>query len=139
MASAGVGHLVADPGRRLADPDRASAAEYWAFITSFWLRNDSIFAESCLLVRLELLLLLVQLGDLPVEILELRLGRGLPLERHAGQVLAVGAERLARLRLELRHAGLQLARLELSRFFAVTTSATPRLTFWSSSSCFSYE
>ena len=110
---AGVGHLVADPGRGLADPDRRLRGRVLG-LHHFLLAAERLdLRRERLLVRLELLLLLVQLGDLPVEILELRLSRGLALERHAGEVLAVGAERLARLRLQLRHAGLELARLEL--------------------------
>src|SRR5207244_2267365 len=48
-----------------------------------------------------------------VEILKLRLHRGLALEGGAGEVLTAGAERLARLRVELDDALLELRRLEL--------------------------
>ena len=91
----------------------ASAAEYWALITSFCERNCSIFADELLLARDELLLLVLQLLHLRVEILELLLDPGLPLERLPGEVLAAGGECLARLRVERDDVLLQLLRLEL--------------------------
>ncbi len=87
---------------------------------------------------MQLLLLGLQAGDLLVEPLELLLDERLPLERLAREILAAGAERLARLALELRDVAARASCVCISRrFFAVTTSATPFLTFCSSSSCFS--
>jgi len=82
------------------DPYLRSAAEYCALITSFSERKASTRVESCLLARDELLLLRLELLDLPVETLELLLNRGLALERLPGEILAPLPERLACLRVE---------------------------------------
>ena len=79
--------------------------------------------------------MLLELLHLPVEPLELLLHARLPLERLAREVLAAAGERLPCLRLELDDALLERVCCIWSRFFAVTTSAIPRLTFWRSVSC----
>jgi hypothetical protein len=55
----------------------------------------------------------LELLDLLVERLQLRLGHGLALERRAGEVLAPLRERLTRLRVELDHLLLELGGLHL--------------------------
>src|SRR5207248_11689697 len=67
----------------------------------------------CLLVRLELRLLLLELADLAIEVLELGLSRRLALEGHPGEVFTVLRQRLTRLRLELGDARLEILRQEL--------------------------
>ena len=116
----------------------ASAAEYCALMTSFWLRKASTLVGEALLVLDQLLLLGCEAGDLLVETLELLLRERLALERGAGEILAAGAERLACLARRASTTSCSSFCVCISRrFFAVTTSAMPRLTFWSSSSCFS--
>src|SRR5581483_11955669 len=66
-----------------------------------------------LLVRHELLLLVVEPLHLDVELLELLLDAGLPLECLPGEVLVPGRERLTRLLLELDDALLERAALHL--------------------------
>ena len=70
-------------------------------MTSFLLRNCSILVRRFCSEVGQLLLLLLELGDLGVERLQLGLDHVLALERGAGEVLAAGGERLARLRVEL--------------------------------------
>ena len=78
--------------------------------------------------------------DLLVEVLELLLDDRLPLERRlAREILPAGPERLAGLVSSLTTLCSSWFVCSCNRFFAVTTSATPRLTFCSISSCFSYE
>jgi hypothetical protein len=72
-------------------------------------------------------LLTLELLHLRVQILQLLLEARLPLERLAGEILPAGGKRLASLGVELDNV----------LFFAVTTSATPRLTFCRDWSCFS--
>ena len=79
-------------------------------MTSFCDRKASIFADELLLARDELLLLRLEPLHLLVEPLELLLHGRLALERCAREILAAGAERLARLRLELDDALLELSR-----------------------------
>ena len=62
---------------------------------------------------IELLLLCLKARDLLIEPLELLLDERLPLERLAREILAAGAQRLARLALELCHVLLELLRLQL--------------------------
>src|SRR5204862_6847867 len=59
------------------------------------------------------LLLLLELGDLRVEALQLALDERLALEGGAGEILAVRGERLAGLAVELDDALLELRRLKL--------------------------
>ena len=109
----GVGHLLADPGRRLADPDLRLGGRVLR-LDDFLLRPEGLDLRGQLLLgRRELLLLLVELLDLPVEILELLLRERLPLERGAREILATGRDRVAGLRVELDEALLQLVGLEL--------------------------
>ena len=77
-------------------------------MTSFCERKDSIRASSCCCAADELLLLVLELLHLRVELLQLRLGDRLALERLAGEVLAVRRDRLARLGLELDDVLLEL-------------------------------
>ena len=65
----------------------ASAAEYCALMTSFFVRKASIFSRSFASESIELLLLGLELGDLLVERLQLGLGDVLALERGAREVL----------------------------------------------------
>ena len=91
----------------------ASAAEYCALMTSFLVRKASIFARSCFSFSISCSCCCSSSRDLRVEPLQLGLDRGLALERHAREVLAVLRERLARLRVELDHLLLELLRLHL--------------------------
>ena len=91
----------------------ASAAEYCALMTSFLVRNWSIFVRSCCSFWISDCLLLLELGDLLVERLQLALGELLALERGAREVLLAGRERLARLRVELDDLLLELGLLHL--------------------------
>ena len=81
----------------------ASAAVYCALMTSLRVRKVSTLAFSRALVLDQPLLLGLEVGDLGVEALQLGLHQRLALERGAGQVLAAGAERGARLLLERDH------------------------------------
>ena len=82
-------------------------------MTSFLVRNCSIFCRAALLVRDELLLLALELLDLLIERLELGLGEVLALERRAREVLAALRERLPRLGVELHDLLLELLGLHL--------------------------
>ena len=82
-------------------------------MTSFLVRNWSIFVAQLLLLLDQRLLLLLELGDLLVERLQLALGELLALERGAREVLLAGRERLAGLRVELDDLLLELGLLEL--------------------------
>ena len=137
---AGVGHLLADPGRRLADPHLRLGGRVLRLDDLLLAAEGLDLGREALLVREELLLLGLEPGDLLVEPLELLLGDRLALERRAREVLAAGGERLRAPGRRASGAPARACRVcSSSRFFAVTTSATPRLTFCSISSCFSYE
>ena len=82
-------------------------------MTSFCERNDSMRVSSCCCDAIELLLLVLELLHLRVELLQLLLRGGLPLERLPGEVLAVRGDRLACLRLELDDVLLERLCLEL--------------------------
>src|SRR5207247_351226 len=80
----------------------------------FLLTSEGLdLGRELLLAADELLLLRLEVVRLPVEVLQLLLDDRLALERLACEVLAAGAERFARLGLELDDALLELARLEL--------------------------
>ena len=91
----------------------ASAAEYCALMTSFLVRNWSIFVPQLLLLLDQRLLLLLELGDLLVERLQLALCELLALERGARKILLARRQRLARLRVELDDLLLELGLLHL--------------------------
>ena len=80
-------------------------------IVSFCVRNASTFVELAL-ARYELLLLLLEGLELPVEVLQLGLGGGLALERGARGPPPCG-KRLAGLGVELDEALLELVRPQL--------------------------
>ena len=82
-------------------------------MTSFLVRNGSIFVRSCCSFVDQLLLLRLELRDLLVERLQLGLRERLALERHAGEVLAALGQRLARLGVELDDLLLELRGLHL--------------------------
>ncbi len=82
-------------------------------MTSFLVRNDSIFARSFLLGVGQLLLLLFQFCDLGVEPLQLGLGDVLALQRGPREILLAGGQRLSGLRVELDHALLERRLLHL--------------------------
>ena len=94
----------------------ASAAEYWALITSFCERKASILASSWCCESTSLSCSLRELLHLRVEPLELLLHGGLALERLAREILAVRRDRLPRLRLELDDVLLQALGLDLQPF-----------------------
>src|SRR5439155_3992833 len=108
---AGVGHLAADPRRRLADPHLRLGRGVLR-LHHFLLRAEGFDPRGeLLLVRSELLLLVLERLYLTVEILELRLHGRLALERLPCEVLAPAAQRLPRLGLELDDALLELGLL----------------------------
>ena len=82
---ADVGHLLAEPVA--ASPIRtcASAAEYCAFTTSFWVRNASTLADSRRSWSIRFCCCSSSCGDLLVEPLELALDQRLSLERSAAR------------------------------------------------------
>ena len=77
--------------------------------------------------------------DLLVETLELRLRDRLALQRRAGEVLATRRSAARACWSSFGSSCSIFCVCSSRRFFAVTTSATPLLTFCSISSCFSYE
>ena len=77
-------------------------------------------------------MLRLQVGDLLLE-------RGAAGQRLAGEVLAAERERLAALVLQLGGLPCNWFSCSSRRLREVATSATPRRTFCSSSSCFWYE
>ncbi len=79
----------------------ASAAEYWALMTSFLLRNCSILVRRFCSEGGQLLLLLLEFLDLIIHRLQLGLDHVLALERGACEILTASGKRLARLRVEL--------------------------------------
>ena len=91
----------------------ASAAEYCALMTSFLVRNWSIFDRSFCLFVDERLLLGLEFLDLAVERLQFGLGELLALERDAREILAILRQRLPRLRVQLDDLLLELLLLEL--------------------------
>ena len=110
---ADVGHLLAHAGRRLGDLHLRLGGRV--------LRLDDLLlgpelldlgAHHALLLDQPGLLLL-ELGDLLVERLQLGLRERLALERGAGERLVAGRQRLARLRVELDHLLLELLLLQL--------------------------
>ena len=110
---AGVGHLLADPGRRLADPHLSLGGRVLRLDDLLLGAEGLDLGRELLLGGDELLLLRFEPGDLLVEPLELGLHGALALERRAREVLAALAERLPSLRLELHEALLELRRLQL--------------------------
>ena len=82
-------------------------------MTSFLVRNWSIFDRELLLLVDERLLLGLELLHLRVERLQLALGELLALQRDAREILAILRERLARLRVQLDDLLLELLLLEL--------------------------
>ena len=80
----------------VASPIRteASAAEYCALTTSFWVRNDSTLVDSRCSCSIRLCCWASSACDLLVEPLQLALDQGLALERGPGEILTVGGERL---------------------------------------------
>ena len=106
---------ISSPRPVVASPIRtcASAAEYCAFTTSFWVRNDSTLADSRRSWSIRFCCCCFERGDLRVEPLELALDQRLSLERGAREILAVRGERLAGLAVELDDALLELRGLEL--------------------------
>ena len=96
-----VGHLLADPGRGLADPNLRLGGRVLR-LDHFLLRAECLdLGRQRLLALDELLLLGLELLALLHDRLELRLHRGLPRQRLAGEVLAAGRQRLPRLAVEL--------------------------------------
>jgi len=91
----------------------ASAAEYWALITSFWVRNDSILAWSVFCPSTSVRLLGLELLALLHDPVELSLHCSLAGERLAGEVFLAGLERRARLAVELLDLLLHARVLEL--------------------------
>ena len=136
---ADVAHLLGDAGERLADPGLRLGRGVGR-LDGLLLRAEGVDLGlealgregELLLLALQRLVLRLQVGDLLLE-------GGTAGERLAGQVLAAQRERLAALVLQL--GGLPCSWLSCSsrRLREVATSATPRRTFWSSSSCFWYE
>ena len=119
---------MTDAGRRLADPHLSLGGGVLR-LEDFLLRPERLDPRLERLLRLDQLLLLgLELLHLLVEGLRAALGRRLPRERLAREILAVGRERL-RLPLELVDFCSSFCVCSSSRFFAVTTSAIPRLTF----------
>ena len=106
---------ISSPRPVVASPIRtcASAAEYCAFTTSFWVRNDSTFADSRRSWSIRFCCCCSSCGDLRVEPLQLALDQRLSLERRSREVLAVPGERLTGLTVELHDALLELRGLEL--------------------------
>ena len=108
--------MLADPGRRLADLHLGLGRRVLR-LEDFLLRTEGFDARHELLLGTDQLLLLVlELRHLRVHVLQLLLRDRLALESLPGQVLPVGGDRLARLRLELDHVlldglGLQLEAL----------------------------
>ena len=84
-------------------------------------------------------MLALELLNLDVEVLQLRLRECLALERLAGEILAAGGDRVRACVSSLTRLCSNLSACSWRRFFDVTTSAMPRLTFWLSFSCSSYE
>ena len=82
-------------------------------MTSFLERNCSIFVRSFCFGLGQLLLLGLELLDLLVQRLQVGLHDVLALERRAREILAVGGERLTRLRIELHDLRFVLLLLEL--------------------------
>src|SRR6266404_1372725 len=110
---AGVGHAGPDPRRRLTNAHLRLGGGVLR-LDHFLLRAERLDLRlELLLCRDELLLLVGELLDLRVETLELLLHGRLLLERLAREVLAVGAYRLAGLRLELHDVLLERLRLQL--------------------------
>src|SRR5262249_5438888 len=110
---AGIGHLAAEPGRRLVDPNLRLGGRVLR-LHHFLLGAERLDPRGeFLLVLDEPLLLVFELLDLPVEALQLLLDAGLPLESLPREVLAAARERLARLGVELDDALLERGLLHL--------------------------
>ena len=91
----------------------ASAAEYCALMTSFLVRNWSIFDRSFASLSTSVLLLRLELLHLRVQPLQLALGELLALQRDAREILAVLRKRLTGLRVQLDDLLLELLLLQL--------------------------
>jgi len=109
----GVLHRAADPRRGLADSHLSLGGRVLG-LDHFLLRAELLHPRGELLLGGdELLLLLLERLHLPVEVLELLLDAGFPLERLTGEILPARRQRLTRLAVELDQVLLQLLRLEL--------------------------
>ncbi|CAM5678041.1 hypothetical protein STENM327S_07063 [Streptomyces tendae] len=136
---ADVAHLLGDAGERLADPGLRLGRRVGG-LDGLLLRAEGVHLGLEALGRQsELLLLALERGVLRLQVGDLLLECRAPGERLAGQVLAAQRQRLAALVLQLARLGLELVELKLQSLAAGATSATPRRTFCSSSSCFWYE
>ena len=131
---ADVGHLLADARGRLGDPHLGLGGGVLR-LDDLLLGAEGLDLRGAASLGLgELLLLGLELGDLLVERLQLGLDAVLALERDAGEVLvARTAWRACVSSFTLLSSIFDCI---CRRFFAVTTSAMPFLTFCSDSSCF---
>ena len=111
-----VGHLLADAGRGLGDPDLRLGRRVLG-LDDLLARAELLDLGAQLLLGLgQLLLLLLELGDLLVERLQLGLRDVLTLERRPGEVLLTSGNRLTGLRVELDDLLAQGLLLELQTF-----------------------
>src|SRR4051794_21889671 len=108
-----VGHLLADAVGGLGDPHLGLGGGVLRLDDLLLGAEGLDLGAQLLLVRDQLLLLVLELGDLRVERVHLGLRDVLALERHPRQILATLRERLARLRVELDDALLELVLLHL--------------------------
>src|SRR5204863_10041143 len=98
---ADVRHLLAEARRRLADAHLRLGGGVLGLDDLLLSAERLDLGREAPLLIYQRLLLLLRLGDLRVEALQLALDERLALERRAGQVLAVRGQRLAGLPVEL--------------------------------------
>src|SRR5262245_59765616 len=132
---------ICSPSPVAASPIRtwASAAEYCALMTSFSVRKDSIFAWSCFWLSTSFSCCASSCWIWTSRPWSCCCTPDLRSSACRARSSRPAASACRAWLSSFRTLCSSCAVCIWSRFFAVTTSAMPRLTFWSDSSCFSYE